>query len=61
MTVLTIGSTHRQLFISIYQFARCQAKVMVQDAGSSIVIMNLPSALKSLDTIVIQGEGSPSP
>jgi len=47
---------------AIYQFAPglgYQAKV--RDAGGSIVVTDLKSALEALDTIVIQGEGSPGP
>jgi hypothetical protein len=33
----------------------------VRDAGGSIVVKDLHSAIKAIDTIVIQGEGSPGP
>ena len=47
---------------AVYQFAPglgYQAKV--RDAGGSIVVTDLPTALEALKTIVIQGEGSPGP
>jgi hypothetical protein len=47
---------------AIYQFAPglgYQAKV--RDAGGSIVVTDLPTAITAIDTIVIQGEGSPGP
>ena len=45
-----------------YQFAPglgYQAKV--RDAGGSIVVKNLETAISAIDVIVIQGEGSPGP
>jgi Ferritin-like len=45
-----------------YQFAPGLGyQPRVRDAGGSIVVKDLHSAIKAIDTIVIQGEGSPGP
>lgn len=47
---------------AVYQFAPGVGyQPTVRDAGGSIVVTDLDSALKALRTIVIQGEGSPGP
>ena len=45
-----------------YQFAPGLGyQPQVRDAGGSIVVKDLDSAIKAIDVIVIQGEGSPGP
>ena len=45
-----------------YQFAPGLGyQAAVRDAGGSIVVKDLKSAIAAIDTIVIQGEGSPGP
>ena len=45
-----------------YQFAPGVGyQPRIRDAGGSIVVKDLDSAIKAIDTIVIQGEGSPGP
>lgn len=47
---------------AIYQFAPGLGyQPQVRDAGGSIIVTDLHSAIKAVDTIVIQGEGSPGP
>ena len=47
---------------AIYQFAPGLGyQPQVRDAGGSIIVTDLASAIKAIDTIVIQGEGSPGP
>ena len=46
-----------------YQFALGLGpyQPQVRDAGGSIVVKDLETAVKAIDVIVIQGEGSPGP
>jgi hypothetical protein len=45
-----------------YQFAPGLGyQPQVRDAGGSVIVKDLDSAIKAIDVIVIQGEGSPGP
>ena len=45
-----------------YQFAPGLGyQPQVRDAGGSIIVKNLKTAIEAIDVIVIQGEGSPGP